>query len=88
MLVLLISIIWFAALLFVVALCRIAAHGDRRDLPRVKRSPRLLDVPPRKQTIGLSLEDRRVRRRSRERSKAATAEHVRNGSQEDLHVGP
>jgi hypothetical protein len=88
MLVLLISTIWFAALLFVVALCRMAAHGDRGDPPRVKRSPRLLDAPPWKQTIGVRLEDRRVRRRSRVRSKAATAEHVRDGSQEDLHVGP
>jgi hypothetical protein len=82
MLVILISAIWFSALLVVVALCRIAAHGDRKPLPRMRRSPRLFDsaTPDMPRTISLKLEDRR--------SKTATAEHVRDGSQEDLYVRP
>lgn len=81
MLVILISAIWFAALLVVVALCRIAAHGDRKMLSRIGRSPRLLDgTTPETQVVSLKLEDCRL--------EAATAEHVGNGSQEDLYVRP
>jgi hypothetical protein len=84
MIVLLISTIWFAALLLVVALCRIAAHGDRKASTHIERSPRLLDVPSWEQVLSVNPEALRVRRRS----EAATAEHVGDGSQEDLYVRP
>jgi hypothetical protein len=88
MLVILISTTWFSALLVVVALCRIAAHGDRSPQAHTGRSPRLFgedasaenQALPRTRTISLRLEDRR--------SKAATAEHVGDGAQEDLYVRP
>ncbi|MFZ1153386.1 MAG: hypothetical protein WAN93_00630 [Solirubrobacteraceae bacterium] len=86
MIVLLISTTWFAALLLVVSLCRISAHGDRKALAHTERSPRLLDAPPSwEQVLSVNPEALRVRR---SRSEAATAEHVGDGSQENLYVRP
>jgi hypothetical protein len=100
MIILLISTIWLATLVLVVAICRMAAHGDRVVLRRTKRSPRLLDTPdPWEQALSLRLEDRRAKhslapsepstaRSSRGRSEPSTAEYVGNGAQEDLYVRP
>ncbi len=110
MLIPLISAIWLATALLVVAVCRTAARGERVTPVRAggaQRSPRLLDAATGswEQTTGsweraltLRLEDRRparpsqmrrpARLRSRARSETATAEHVRNGAQQDLYVRP
>lgn len=89
MIILLISTIWLAMLVLVMAACRTAARGDRvarRDaerstLRRLVRSPRLLRLPAsRTRVLTLKLEDRR--------SKPAPAEHVGNGAQQDLYVRP
>jgi hypothetical protein len=96
MIILFISTIWLATLVVVVAACRMAAHGDRVPLRRAERSfhldgarsPRLMDIPGQwEREFSLRLEDRRAKP-SRAPSEAATAEHVGNGSQEDLYVRP
>jgi hypothetical protein len=91
MIYLLISTAWLAVVVLAIAVCRMAAHGDRvarRDaeqsaLRSIVRSPRLLDLRHR-QVLTLRLEDRRAQRAS----EPATAEHVGNRAQEDLYVRP
>jgi hypothetical protein len=96
MIILLTSIIWFTALVLVVAVCRMAAHSDRTALrhrridPRfdTQRSPRLLAVStPWEQASSLTLEDRRSRDYE-ESSEPSATEHIGNGAQEDLYVRP
>jgi hypothetical protein len=96
MIILLISIIWLATLVLVVAMCRMAAHSDRTALRHaandlrheMPRSPRLLSIPaPWEQASSLTLRDRRGER-SGAGSEAAAAEHVGNRAQEDLYVSP
>jgi hypothetical protein len=97
MIALLISTIWLVALVLVVAVCTMAARGDRTVLEGAKhrlrvdalRSPRLLDGPALwGQTLSFKLEDRRGTKPSRVSSKSSTAKYVRDGSQEDLYVRP
>jgi len=80
MIVILISTAWLATLSLVVAVCWMAAHGERVVLGKPGRSPNLLGPSSGARTIGLKLEDRR--------SKAAAAEHIGNRAQEDLYVRP
>lgn len=97
MIVPLISAVWLATLVLIVAVCRMAAHGERAALPRTSgvRSPRLLDSAytldtpdgwPR--TLTLRLEDRRAKPADDARSEPAAAEHVGNGAQQYLYVRP
>ncbi len=89
MLILLISTIWLAVLTLVVAICQMAARGDRVVLSRFERSPRLLeDVSASwERAVSLRLEDRRARP-SPASSQPTAPEHVRNRSQENLYVRP
>jgi hypothetical protein len=89
MLILLISTIWLAALVLVVAACQIAARGDRVVPARMERSPRLLEDGASwgKALLSLKLEDRRAKP-APANSKPTASEHVRNRSQADLYVRP
>jgi hypothetical protein len=99
MIILLISTIWIATLVLVVAACRMAAHSDGARTreggvsPAIHaaRSPRLLDMARgHTNTVVIRLEDRRARTRRADaaRSEAATAQHVGHRAQENLHVSP
>jgi hypothetical protein len=62
MLVLLISAIWLATLVLVVAVCRMAAYGDRGAPPRGARSPRLVELrAPWERDMTVTVEDQRSR---------------------------
>lgn len=96
MIILLISTIWLATLVVVLAACRMAARGDCVPPRRAERSlhldgarsPRLLDIPGEwEREFSLRLEDRRAKP-SPARSESSTAEHVGNSSQKDLYVRP
>lgn len=86
MTILLISIAWLAALATGVGLLYWRRENDTPEAPTA-RSPRLLG-PTREsfeQAIGQMLEASPVASAT---SKTPTAEHVGNGSQEDLYVRP
>jgi hypothetical protein len=92
MTILLISSLWFAALLLIVAMCRMAAQGDRATPSRVGlsgagRSPSLLDTRAQWDDLKLSVEDHRLKR-SPIRSKPSPAEYVGDRAQEDLYIRP
>jgi len=101
MLIPLISTIWLATLVFAMATCRMAAHGDRPAAPRARfpleavepsskdaRSPSLLHLrAPWEGEFTIRLSDRRPAAAGG-RSETAAAEHVGNGAQEDLYVRP
>lgn len=74
MTVLLISLVWFTAL--AVLVCRLATRPKSAPVSS-ERSPRLLDGrrAPLERIVSQTLEP-------------APAEHVRDGSQEDLYVRP
>jgi hypothetical protein len=90
MIFIVIAIVWIATMSVVVAVCRMAAHGERRLPLAAGRSPNLLEglpesfvserLVPERRTFALRLEDRR--------SKAAAAEHVWDRAQKDLYVRP
>jgi hypothetical protein len=95
MIIPLISTIWLATLMLVVAACRMAAHGDRTAARDAQlhlddaRSPSLLDLQvPWEGEVILRLSDSRTQPPEGGRSKAAAAEHVWDRAQEDLYVRP
>ncbi|HTD58202.1 MAG TPA: hypothetical protein VK672_04850 [Solirubrobacteraceae bacterium] len=83
MTVILISLVWFAALAALVARLATRAHDAGAD---AERSPRLLPDPRTsfEEAIAEVLEAT-PRAKS---SKPATAEHVRDGAKQDLYVRP
>jgi hypothetical protein len=83
MIVPLISIVWLVALVALVA--RLATRSARRVPVTQGRSPRLLgdEHASFEQAIGEV-----PATRSADSSEPAAAEHVRDGAQEDLYVGP
>jgi hypothetical protein len=88
MLILLISTIWLAALVLAVAICQMAARGDRVVPASSQRSPRLLEEGPSwESTVSRKLQARRARPAAAS-SKATASEHVRGRSQKGLYVGP
>jgi cytochrome P450 len=80
----LISIVWLVALAALVAW--LATHHEHAKQPVAERSPSLLRSgrPSFEQAISEVLRATPVAAGS----KPATAEHVRNGAQEDLYVRP
>lgn len=84
----LISTVWLAAMVMVVSVCRMAANRESVAMPRGERSPRLLDASMThwEQAFTVRVHDRRAN--SPVRSQPSTAEHVGNGAQQNLHVGP
>ena len=89
MLILLICAIWLAALVMVVAACRMAARGDHVVLSRFERSPRLLEDEPTswEDILSLKREDRRARPAPAS-SQPTASEHMGNRSQKELYVRP
>ena len=89
MILIILMIAWLAvlaALTLRIAIVRRESTGSRTEPMSWERSPRLLDAG--RNSLRRALDDAIEVRPVVSSSEPATAEHVRDGAQEDLYVGP